>query len=253
MPPDEHQEFIPPGWYQDPTESGSLRFWNGHNWTLHKAPARDTVVAAHQRAAELATEVGRGRWATRALIPGSALCVVGYFMMIPSYSKAADILRGNYPPTPPPDHGFLTPETLVGMSIIAEDILGAAIICVGVIFLSWFYQAARVAKAGGIPSRRSPGWAIGGFFIPVVNLWFPFRSAANLVPAEAPSQRLVWRWWALWVSANLAALAGSIWALWSVPMALILMIIASAFNIGAAHSGRSLIDTVNRTHASLST
>ncbi|MCH9730140.1 MAG: DUF2510 domain-containing protein, partial [Actinomycetia bacterium] len=30
---------IPGGWYSDPDGSGGQRYWDGHAWTEHRAPA----------------------------------------------------------------------------------------------------------------------------------------------------------------------------------------------------------------------
>ncbi|MEW1872351.1 DUF4328 domain-containing protein [Streptomyces caelestis] len=61
--------------------------------------------------------------------------------------------------------------------------------------------------------RKGPGWAIGAWFIPVANLWLPYRIAADmwnacaLLPTEGRSHRLpMWPvnlWWGLFVGATL--------------------------------------------------
>ena len=59
---------------------------------------------------------------------------------------------------------------------------------------------------------KSRGWAIGAWFTPVVNLWFPRRIAGDIWDAstawgERRSHGLVNAWWALWLLSLLAGRA----------------------------------------------
>ncbi|MGW4439064.1 DUF4328 domain-containing protein [Streptomyces sp. NPDC004596] len=74
-----------------------------------------------------------------------------------------------------------------------------------VVFLCWFHRV-RVNAEVFDPARhaKARGWAIGGWFCPVVNLWFPRRVAldvwdASASWAERPGHGLVNSWWTLWV------------------------------------------------------
>ncbi len=56
---------------------------------------------------------------------------------------------------------------------------------VAVIFACmWQHKAATAGRALGIPSRHSPAWGVGSWFVPVVNLWMPVRRRARLPPAR---------------------------------------------------------------------
>lgn len=99
----------------------------------------------------------------------------------------------------------------------------AALLATCVVFLVWFHRV-RVNAEVFEPHihRKKRGWTVWGWFVPVVNFWFPRRiavdiwdaSAARAVPphgvmpsdpaAERGSHRLVNVWWTLWV-ANLFA------------------------------------------------
>jgi hypothetical protein len=71
-----------------------------------------------------------------------------------------------------------------------------------VMFLVWFYRARVNAEGHGWPQRLSPGWAIGAWFVPVVNFWFPFRIMVDIWRAGLPEQPrtkiaiLPGMWWA---------------------------------------------------------
>ncbi|MBD0839273.1 DUF4328 domain-containing protein [Streptomyces sp. TRM68416] len=80
-----------------------------------------------------------------------------------------------------------------------------AVVPTVVLFLCWFHRArvnAEVFDPYG--HRKGRGWAIGGWFVPVVNLWFPRRITADIWDASAPvgsprSHGLVNAWWAVWL------------------------------------------------------
>jgi hypothetical protein len=83
----------------------------------------------------------------------------------------------------------------------------------GVVFLVWFYRARQNAEVfGGTPQRRSQGWAIGGWFCPIVNLLFPYQMTVDILSASEPSDAVGYRaarsypllrsWWAAWLGAS---------------------------------------------------
>ncbi|MEV6025938.1 DUF4328 domain-containing protein [Streptomyces sp. NPDC052036] len=90
----------------------------------------------------------------------------------------------------------------------------AAMLTCMVVFLCWFYRVrvnADVFEPNGHQKKR--GWAIGGWFTPIVNLWFPRRITLDIWDASsrwgAPrSHGLVNTWWALWIISLLAERAG---------------------------------------------
>ncbi|MET7378176.1 DUF4328 domain-containing protein [Streptomyces sp. NPDC005526] len=79
-----------------------------------------------------------------------------------------------------------------------------------IVFLCWFHRVrvnAEVFDPFGHSKKR--GWAIGAWFTPVVNLWFPRRITLDIWDASAPvdrprSHRLVNAWWAVWIVSLLA-------------------------------------------------
>jgi hypothetical protein len=82
--------------------------------------------------------------------------------------------------------GTISPITpLVGLLT-----LGAVVIaCV------WQYRAASAARSLGLPAVRSPGWGVGCWFVPIVNLWMPYQAIRDCLPPDDPKRRLVLRWW----------------------------------------------------------
>ncbi|WP_235444934.1 DUF4328 domain-containing protein [Streptomyces sioyaensis] len=81
----------------------------------------------------------------------------------------------------------------------------AATLATAVVFIVWFHRA-RVNAEVFAPEyhEKARGWAIWGWFVPVVNLWFPRRVAIDIWKASADgntgSRALLNWWWALWVA-----------------------------------------------------
>jgi hypothetical protein len=79
------------------------------------------------------------------------------------------------------------------------------------VFLVWLYHASRNAEETGYPLRRSAGWAIGGWFVPVIFLWFPCQCVSDVWRAAQPPERrlripwLVVAWWTCWLLAWLTS------------------------------------------------
>ncbi|WP_441245773.1 DUF4328 domain-containing protein [Kitasatospora sp. McL0602] len=75
-----------------------------------------------------------------------------------------------------------------------------------VVFVCWFRRCRRNAEhfAPGT-HRHSAGFAVGGWFIPVVWLWLPRRVALDIWRAGSPvgGVWLINLWWAAWLAKNL--------------------------------------------------
>ncbi len=86
-----------------------------------------------------------------------------------------------------------------------------------IVFLLWLYRAhSNLRSLGAQRLDSSPGWAVGSFFIPFLNLVRPYKAVRELwrwsQPLEigpermtyAPSERapLVGWWWGLWLASN---------------------------------------------------
>jgi hypothetical protein len=88
-------------------------------------------------------------------------------------------------------------------------------------FWIWFYQAYRnlnLMRVSGL--SYSPGWAVGGFIVPILQLFRPYQVAQETWkasdPGETPENRYAWRnragssivggWWACWLGMNFAAI-----------------------------------------------
>lgn len=94
---------------------------------------------------------------------------------------------------------------------LAGSLQWIILIATAVVFIIWFYRVRSNADVfAGDVCTRGKGWTIGGWFIPVGNLWIPSQVAREIWTASAQtaadgSWRTVSRWpitawWTLWVA-----------------------------------------------------
>jgi hypothetical protein len=81
--------------------------------------------------------------------------------------------------------------------------------------LRWIYLANSNARALGAQDMMvSPGWAVGWFFVPLMNLVMPFMMMRELWKASAkpsdwqlePAPAAILLWWVLWVASAITSL-----------------------------------------------
>jgi hypothetical protein len=97
----------------------------------------------------------------------------------------------------------------------------AALIVNAALFISWFHRAYKNLPSLGVSGRYGSGWAIGGWFVPILAMWRPLQIAndtwrashpelartdtrENEDESSVPTRQYVW-WWS-WVA---GAIAGS--------------------------------------------
>ncbi|MFF8584028.1 DUF4328 domain-containing protein [Streptomyces althioticus] len=80
------------------------------------------------------------------------------------------------------------------------------------LFIIWFHRVRHNAEVFAPDTqRRTPGWAIGGWFIPFANLVIPRGIAQDVLRASQPDpyaaelrhHRVLNGWWGLWILSNL--------------------------------------------------
>lgn len=92
---------------------------------------------------------------------------------------------------------------------------GVTLVATMVVYLCWLWRArlnAEVFEPYGHRMKR--GWVIAGWFVPIVNLWFPRRVVLDVWTASVPPgarvrTTAVNAWWTLWVIGLLVGRAAS--------------------------------------------
>ncbi|MEV0266007.1 DUF4328 domain-containing protein [Streptomyces sp. NPDC050617] len=94
----------------------------------------------------------------------------------------------------------------------AGRLQGLGTIATAVVFIIWFHRVRGNAEIFTQDiCTLGRGWSIGAWFVPLANLWLPFRVAAETWQASAPqtpdgalrevSRAPVRAWWVLWLLA----------------------------------------------------
>lgn len=122
----------------------------------------------------------------------------------------------------------------------------------GVVFLVWLWQARENTQvlSPTVRHRLAKGWALGGWFCPAVQLWFPMvvvddvwrASAGPARPgvAEAPRGRAaIFGWWAAWAGYWLFVVVG-------IPVAIVVMIGWFANLVEASNDGQAIDEVAAR-------
>jgi hypothetical protein len=93
-----------------------------------------------------------------------------------------------------------------------------ALLAAAVFFLRWFHRAyASLSELGETSLRFTPGWAVGGFFVPVLGLVRPYqvmqelwqrgarrwKQNASLVAGHARPRNVVGVWWASFLATSI--------------------------------------------------
>ncbi len=103
-------------------------------------------------------------------------------------------------------------EPLYGVAGVLQTV---ALLATAVVFLVWFHRARVNAEVfDPFGHRMKRGWAVGGWFVPVVHFWFPRRIALDVWDASSPwnaprPHGLVNAWWALWLVSTALTQAGN--------------------------------------------
>lgn len=154
----------------------------------------------------------RGAWAVGALALAVAVDAVALLSDLAEYSLLDRVSRGlsvSFAEAAANDER----QAQLGLA------QAAAAIFTGIVFIVWFHAAYANLKAlGATNTRFGTGWAIGGWFVPILNLWRPKQIANDIwrgsEPDAFPEQGGSWRsrpvpalltwWWATWIAASLS-------------------------------------------------
>jgi hypothetical protein len=228
------------------------RWWDGRQWTndVRSAGGPGAGGGGLDPGADAADEARAGRvarlalWAGAVVYSGRLLVSAVLFGRIwRAFRRWLDLPADTRP-------RFVLPGGFAGLNAM-EQLLGLGATAVGVLFLIWFYKAATVATRLGLPSRRSTGWAVAGWIVPIVQLWFPYQSAVDLLPPGHAARRKVTRWWALWLVISLFSLLEFAAVIISTEVGVVVAGLGSVVAFAAAWAAQDVIAEVDRVHADL--
>lgn len=184
----------PAGWYPAPDGSSESWWWDGAQWTKPQQEAQP--LPPQPQYLTVPRPEGTKTIATLATVTQVLLIVclvtsvatIGVEMF--GLLAVADFLSG-YDTTVDRLDQYDRSTSVVGM------LSSAVFIATGVLWAIWQFQVAKQVTG---QTRRSPGWHAGSWFVPILNLWFPYQNISDLwraVGRTRPSWQIVW--WLLWL------------------------------------------------------
>ena len=128
-------------------------------------------------------------------------------------------------------------DRLVGVAAVG---FLAVLVATAVVFIVWMWRGAKNNEVlDRIRPRYTPGWSIGGWFIPIANLWIPVRVMHDLWQGSDPEignyhdwrglrrTPLIGWWWGLYLTSRLFTVT-TIGVVTAVPAAILAIVLVRA-------------------------
>lgn len=197
------------GWFADPQDTSRLRWWDGTRWTEHTHPGIGTGTRTAQWEAPLPQWwSGFSRVVQAALFGCVAASSFTLWVDLETLAFVEEVrLR--------PDTVTVADGERIDRLTLWTGLELLAIVVTGVLFIVWLYTAHHSSRMDRRATRHSSGWAIGGWLVPVLNLWRPFQMVSDVRrgatgDADArPSLRQGW-WWGTWLALSPVSAAVSV-------------------------------------------
>ncbi|MGP0031455.1 MAG: DUF4328 domain-containing protein [Acidimicrobiales bacterium] len=140
------------------------------------------------------------------------------------------------------------PNNSNGALVTVGALLGLATIAAVVCACIWQYRAASTARALGLPAKHSPGWGVGSWFVPVVNLWMPYQAIRDCLAKEDARRALVAWYWVSLIGAEALTTAATVASLFSSGVSLALCIPAALLCVGMLATAPRFVAAIAAAH-----
>jgi len=241
-----------PGWYPDPWGTPKQRWFDGVAWTPSVWPPDSPPEIVGDGQAAKAGLVDEERRLARLVAAAMPVAAAAYIATTIASVAVLRWIADNWDEFVDAAETGTTLDPAVDSWVRTLSWLGQfPLLAVQILFIVWCYKTTTVARELGIPARRSPVWAVGAWFIPVLNLWWPYQSVTDAVPHDDPARGDVRGWWALWIATNVSALLVFGSAFFSVAVTVAMAVVQSVLAIAAAIAARRMVVAVSRAHASV--
>lgn len=140
----------------------------------------------------------RARWTVGLLAAGIVADAVGLWSGLREQSLLADLGAGR-------PVSFEEVDASDRRQAVVGVVQAGLFTLVAAAFLTWFYRAYRNLDALSERQRWGPGWSVGAWFVPILNLWRPKQLVNDVWRGSSGSDRVpVWIaiWWGVWLAAG---------------------------------------------------
>ena len=233
-----------PGWHPDPGNPQFWRRWDGSAWSAHVAP-----MVAHSLSprALLVAEEGLAPWARSAVVIYPILAfATGLFGWIYAsrYQHYFHYVRLTIDGVRNGHTVYQSPPSLVGWNTLFFPLVTAA----QIVFLVWQYRAANVGRQLGYPFRRSPGWGVALWFIPIVNLWMPYQAIRDCLPPGHAERGTVLQTWILLLVTNVSIQWLTIASAYDRPLGVVVLACLAGLEFALALCGYRVMKAIGEEH-----
>jgi Domain of unknown function (DUF4328) len=208
----------------------------------------------------LAAEQKMARWAVVCVLAYPTFAVYGwlyYWSLVPVYQRWWRSFRAAIDNIGTPGYVAPQPPSLFGgggagfhrVLGVADGLGELAVLVLFVLFLIWQYRAAELARSLGYPAQWSPGWGVGVWFIPIVNLWMPYQAIRDTLPASHPVRTWLWRVWLMALLAGCSGIVGIALLLAAEPIGLAFLGVGAVMILTFGWLGRRLVIAIGEDHA----
>jgi hypothetical protein len=265
----------PPGWYSDPAGGPGQRWWDGYAWSdavvlptqpppppagygsVPPALGQPNPYTPHGRPVDpRALAETEFRLAPLARIAFAIPCLYLFVNLISirvnraqyralghQFDLAMKAAENNRPaPT------LVAPDQFNGAIGALMSAVGLCAIAAVVIACIWQFRAASSARAMAYPARRSPGWGVACWFIPIVNYWMPYQAIRDCLAPGDPGRRLILRWWLSVIAMQTLVGVAAITACFSDSAALVFVLCGGLACVAAGALSLRVVDTVGSAH-----
>jgi hypothetical protein len=142
----------------------------------------------------------------------------------------------NHPVTTVPSEGGLS--TLLALCGLAALV----VLCV------WQFRAATAARAMRQPAKRSPGWGVAFWFIPIVNFWMPYQAIRDCLAPTDPNRAHVLRYWLFTLGVEIGGILTFIAIIISTPTGVVLAILTGVSGLGVLATAPRVVLSIAAAH-----